>query len=395
MESFTVPEGVTEIGDYAFLGCHNLKSVSLPSTLKRIGVGAFCNCEHLDDSGLKLPNGLLEIGDYAFKNCDWVRNIELPNSIKIASLLLTNYRSIYGAVVEGIPCKHIWLPSSIQMLTGESNFADKKVLFSLDIENDTYVSEHFKTHNLRDNLELVTREIFLDTLERERHTRDVTKPFWNIYSGHYMWQNDDYRGILNREVFSDTNVNSFSLIQGTRVIGTRAFANSKATEIDIGGDYSVLRIICDEAFLDCRNLKELCIPTGTEKIGSRLFHGCRNLKKVVIPETVKEIGSDIFDRDASVIVHCNENSTAYRYCQEHNIEIKLEEMPHDDDKKAQPVIQAEEKTDDIPQMPEKVDNVSDVEMDIKTLQESADSGNVDSLITLGRMYRDGDGVEED
>lgn len=396
MESFTVPEGVTEIGDYAFLGCHNLKRVSLPSTLKRIGVGAFCNCEHLDDSDLKLPNGLLEIGDYALKNCDWVRNIELPNSVKNASLLLTNYRSIYGAVVEGITCKHIWLPSSIQMLTGESNFVDKKVLFSLDIEADTYISEHFKTRHLRDNLELVTREIFLDTLERERRTRDVTKPFWNIYSGHYMWQNDDYRGILDKEVFSNTNVNSFSLMQGTRVIGTRAFANSKASEIDIGDSYSVVRVICDEAFLNCRNLKEFCVPVGTEKIGSRLFHGCKNLKKVVIPETVKEIGSDIFDRDASVVVHCSKNSAAYRYCQEHNIKAQSEEMPHDDAKETQPAVQAEEKIDDVPQVPEEADDGSNFdEMDIEILQESADSGDTDSLITLGQIYRDGNGVEVD
>ena len=226
----------------------------------------------------------------------------------------------------------------------------------------------------------------MDTLERERHTRDVTKPFWNLYSGHYMWQNDDYRGILDKEVFSNTNVKSFSLIQGTRVIGTRAFANSKAADIDIGGSYSVVRVICDEAFLNCRNLKEFCIPAG-----SRLFHGCENLKKVVIPETVKEIGSDIFDRDASVIVHCDKDSEAYRYCQKHNIETHVEEIPHDDDKKAQPVIQAEEKTDDVSQTPEEVNKVSDIEI----LQESADSGNTDSLITLGRMYRDGNGVKAD
>lgn len=391
MESFTVPEGVTEIGDYAFLGCHNLKSVSLPSTLKRIGVGAFCNCENLNGFDLQLPNGLLEIGDYAFKNCDCVRNIELPNSVKTASVLLTNYRSVYGAVVEGIPCKHIWLPSSIHTLTGESSFVDRKVLFSLDIEAETYVSEHFKTRGLRGNLELVTREIFLDTLEKERGTRDVTKRFWNLYSGHYMWQNDEYRGILDKEVFSNTNVDSFSLMHGMRVIGTRAFANSKAAEIDIGGSYSVVRVICDEAFLNCRNLKEFSVPAGTEKIGSRLFHGCENLKKVIIPETVKEIGSDIFDRDASVIVHCSKDSEAYRYCQEHNIETQVEEIPHADDKKAQPAIQAEEKVNDVPQVPKEAADVSDIEI----LQELADLDDAESLMTLGRMYLDGDGVEVD
>lgn len=48
-----IPEGVSEIGDYAFYGCENLTSVSLPSSLRTIGKGAFSNCPKLKSIDLE------------------------------------------------------------------------------------------------------------------------------------------------------------------------------------------------------------------------------------------------------------------------------------------------------------------------------------------------------
>ncbi len=35
-----IPEGVTEIGDFAFCNCHSLETLYLPSTLEKIGYRA-------------------------------------------------------------------------------------------------------------------------------------------------------------------------------------------------------------------------------------------------------------------------------------------------------------------------------------------------------------------
>lgn len=70
-----IPEGVTEIGDYAFYGCPNLKSVVLPATLQTIGKGAFGNCPKLSDISLSqtrvtsLPDRCFA-GDYALVSID-------------------------------------------------------------------------------------------------------------------------------------------------------------------------------------------------------------------------------------------------------------------------------------------------------------------------------------
>ncbi len=51
---YTVPEGVTSIGEAAFAECENLKRVILPEGLKSIGEDAFADCEKLT---LTVPAG--------------------------------------------------------------------------------------------------------------------------------------------------------------------------------------------------------------------------------------------------------------------------------------------------------------------------------------------------
>jgi len=58
-----VPEGVTELGNYAFC-CSGMSNVVLPSTLKKIGFSAFQDCDRL--SYVVVPDGVSSIGDKAF-----------------------------------------------------------------------------------------------------------------------------------------------------------------------------------------------------------------------------------------------------------------------------------------------------------------------------------------
>ena len=44
VRTLVIPEGVTEIGEYAFSSCDNLQSVTLPATLESIGASAFSDC---------------------------------------------------------------------------------------------------------------------------------------------------------------------------------------------------------------------------------------------------------------------------------------------------------------------------------------------------------------
>ena len=68
-----VQKGVTTIGDYAFYGCKNVTSVTLPDTVTQIGKLAFYGCENL--STLTVPDSVLVVEDYAFANAAGLQSI--------------------------------------------------------------------------------------------------------------------------------------------------------------------------------------------------------------------------------------------------------------------------------------------------------------------------------
>ena len=71
--SFTVPEGVTTIGEMAFRGKKQLKNVIIASTVKEIEHDAFYDCDELDN--IYVPAGVKEVKSYAFAECDKLKRV--------------------------------------------------------------------------------------------------------------------------------------------------------------------------------------------------------------------------------------------------------------------------------------------------------------------------------
>lgn len=65
---YKLREGVETIGEMAFRGKQNLRTVTLPSTLKRIEKEAFYDCPLLDH--VVLPASVRGVKAYAFAECD-------------------------------------------------------------------------------------------------------------------------------------------------------------------------------------------------------------------------------------------------------------------------------------------------------------------------------------
>lgn len=78
-ETYVVPEGVTEIGDYAFYHHEKLRKIVLPKSLRRIGAYAFSVCVNL--CTVHLPEGLEEIGEGTFERCCGLTQIRVPDSV--------------------------------------------------------------------------------------------------------------------------------------------------------------------------------------------------------------------------------------------------------------------------------------------------------------------------
>ena len=74
-----IPDGVTEIGRDAFLGCEALASIAIPDSVTRIGGCAFMGCKSL--ASIDIPSGVTEIGSWAFMGCEALASISIPGSV--------------------------------------------------------------------------------------------------------------------------------------------------------------------------------------------------------------------------------------------------------------------------------------------------------------------------
>ncbi len=74
----TIPDDVTEIGNYAFYGCTGFTSVNIPIGVTKIGINAFSNCGGLGN--VTLPEGVTTVGDNAF-NTGYMKNVTIPSTL--------------------------------------------------------------------------------------------------------------------------------------------------------------------------------------------------------------------------------------------------------------------------------------------------------------------------
>ena len=75
----TIPSSVTAIGDYAFIGCTGLTSITIPSSVTSIGEGAFAYCSGL--TSITIPSSVTSIGKWAFAYCTGLTSITIPSSV--------------------------------------------------------------------------------------------------------------------------------------------------------------------------------------------------------------------------------------------------------------------------------------------------------------------------
>ena len=78
LTSITIPEQITEIGDYAFYGNPKLKTVNFHAGITRIGMGAFYDTQL---TRVNIPNPDCEIGNSCFSNSQ-VSSVTLPQGMK-------------------------------------------------------------------------------------------------------------------------------------------------------------------------------------------------------------------------------------------------------------------------------------------------------------------------
>jgi uncharacterized repeat protein (TIGR03803 family) len=98
--SYTIPNSVTSIGDYAFYGCTSLTSVTIGTNVTSMGFFAFGWCTNL--TSVTIPASVTSIGESAFAGCTNLTSVTIPTSVtSIGDLAFGDCTSLNGVYFKG------------------------------------------------------------------------------------------------------------------------------------------------------------------------------------------------------------------------------------------------------------------------------------------------------
>ena len=275
--SYTIPSGVTSIGEHAFRGCTSLESVTIPSGVQTIGNSAFFNCTSL--ASVEIPDSVTAIGNKAFHNCISLASVAIPSSVTSIG---------DEAFVDCTSLASVTIPSGVQTI-GNSAFMGCTRLASVEIP-DSVTAIGNKAFQNCTGLANVTIPSSVKTIgyyafEGCTGLKSVTIPHSVTAIGNNAFQNC-------------RSLESVTIESGVQTIGYRAFKGCTGLKSVTIPD-SVTSIE-HEVFIGCTSLASVTIPDSVTSIADETFRGCTSLAGVTIPNSVTSIGVGAFDSCTSL-----------------------------------------------------------------------------------------------
>ena len=187
LASIAIPKSVASIGEYAFSECKSLTSIEIPNSVTSIGVGAFASCSGL--TSVTIPSSVTSIGNHAFYKCDGLTSITFKGNTPP-----TFGNDVFWNDNTSIP---VYVPAN----SGETY---KNALAGYGFSN----IKEFTSISLNDNSNAYTRNTQVDNADVS-YTRDFSKywePLYIPFSLKYEdWKDDFEIAYINAVHQYDTN----------------------------------------------------------------------------------------------------------------------------------------------------------------------------------------------
>lgn len=303
--SITIPNGCTQIGNYAFDSCIYLSNITWNSSLTQIGIGAFASCNSL--TNVTVPEGVTTIGYLCF-SCENLESLYLPSTLdslygvqaagqypllgecpKLKTLVVAAGNTKFDSRGN---CNAVINTASNHLIRGCSTTVIPSSVTSLALGAFALIKTDFAI-TIPDNITEIPSYAF-----RYSYLTQISIPSSVTRIGSYA-----FHGCSKLESVSlPANVN----------VGNYAFHESGLKRITLSAGMNV----SNHAFTSCKSLTWLIIDgdafsIGTEAIfsmctalttvtlrntmiASYMFYGCTSLQSITIPTSITQIAASAF-----------------------------------------------------------------------------------------------------
>ena len=279
-EDFYRFSNVSELTENSFFKCAEMKSITLPSSIKRIDRYAFGDCVSLDTIYIS-ADSVPQLAQHAFETLPYDFCILVPK--KLCKL----YREKWAQYADHINAdEHVRRYSTIKTVTVT---APNTLATALGLEPNISSTWDIWTkylHGLKGDYPDITRLKVVGPISATDF--DVLKHL----AGYCPWtQSRNYTGHLEYIDLYDAQIvedDDYSLIGKGTVVGG---------PITIGVDADVLPSC---AFQNAYSLKTLILPRTCKKVRTRAMIGCEDMETLVIGDDMEDFNWDALDDGASL-----------------------------------------------------------------------------------------------
>lgn len=265
--SYSIPEGVTAVGDKSFYNCHKLTGISFSSTVTTLGNYAFQYCTGLQE--LTIPGTIQEIPYHGFYHCEGLTDLRISKGVEI----------IGENAFDGCEkLTHVAFPSTLTKL-GKWAF---------------YNCNNLKTMSFRSR----TPEFDIEALAGGCDKTAYYYSNWSAdalqnYGGNVTWVPVKAAGDSGKYLDWTLEENGTLTFHGSGDMQSCAWSkyNADITKIVFDGK---ITSICDKAFYGCTELTAVTFPETMAQIGAQAFYGCAGIAELSFAGDAPAIAADAF-----------------------------------------------------------------------------------------------------
>ncbi len=323
--NFSIPNGTTSVGNYAFSSCLKLQSLTIPGTITSMGTDAFRGCGDLTD--LTIGSGLSTIADRAFMYCSSLKSVSVPASVQKIGLSAfsncTNLETVYFPENSSLKtvgntvfnkCSNLKTIIFGDMLStlGNNMFQGCTSLVEVHLPNAmTSIPANLfancadlTTVNIPASVTSIGNAAFQNcaSLTEITISGKVRSIGTSAFAGcsnleRVIFANGCTMTSIPANAFDGaTKLTTINLPATVTSIGNYAFRNTAVTDID----FKNISTVGIESFYGCANLKAAAFSGAIRSIGAKAFAGCTSLETVNLATGLTSIGELAFENCVSV-----------------------------------------------------------------------------------------------